>query len=308
MSNGRVVELVPRRDKPTAPATADGLRQVLEALDIEVRFNQRLWQVEHRCSDGVWERFTPRSEARLKERIAEDFDEAPNGPRAKGRLMFTVLCPRPSASSVVRRVRSVVIPCGGEGPTNLGLVLLPASGSRGPWCCRHSLSSVAVACHGAALLLLCESPSVEIAQTQQRTPRASTRGSTPIPSQSSPKRGTLVMSVPAGVAARAAVAAGRAGVAAELPHPVHALAGATRPSVGDGGARARQGLRRRLEAGAARGRRRRQPTPGSTSNERRRGRRAGIGFRRPDRRRDRTGCEHSHPAAQQPPAPNPPST
>ena len=218
------------------------------------------------------------------------------------------LCPRPSASSVVRRVRSVVIPCGGEGPTNLGLVLLPASGSRGPWCCRHSLSSVAVACHGAALLLLCESPSVEIAQTQQRTPRASTRGSTPIPSQSSPKRGTLVMSVPAGVAARAAVAAGRAGVAAELPHPVHALAGATRPSVGDGGARARQGLRRRLEAGAARGRRRRQPTPGSTSNERRRGRRAGIGFRRPDRRRDRTGCEHSHPAAQQPPAPNPPST
>ena len=89
MSNGRVVELVPRRDKSTAPATADGLRQVLEALDIEVRFNQRLWQVEHRCSDGVWERFTPRSEARLKERIAEDFDQAPNGPRAKGRLMFT---------------------------------------------------------------------------------------------------------------------------------------------------------------------------------------------------------------------------
>ena len=42
------------------------------------------------------------------------------------------LCPRPSASSVVRRVRSVVTPCGGEGPANLGLVLLPASGSRGP--------------------------------------------------------------------------------------------------------------------------------------------------------------------------------
>ena len=60
-----------------------------EAERAERRFNQRLWQVEHRCSDGVWERFTPRSEAWLKERIAEDFDEAPNGPRAKGRLMFT---------------------------------------------------------------------------------------------------------------------------------------------------------------------------------------------------------------------------
>ena len=98
-------------------------------------------------------------------------------------------------------------PCGGEGPANLGLVLLPASGSRGPWCCRHSLSSVAVACHDAALLPLCESPSVEIAQRRDRSNAAAytagvdSRIDTDTLAEQ-PDAGYLVMSVPAGVAAR----------------------------------------------------------------------------------------------------------
>ena len=79
--------LIPRQEKPLAPATADGLRQVLTTLDTELRFNVRLSQVEARDAGGVWLRLTVRAEARLRERIAEEFDEQRDDPYAKARRL-----------------------------------------------------------------------------------------------------------------------------------------------------------------------------------------------------------------------------
>ena len=79
--------LIPRQEKPLAPATADGLRQVLTTLDTELRFNVRLSQVEARDAGGVWLPLTVRAEARLRERIAEEFDEQRDDPYAKARRL-----------------------------------------------------------------------------------------------------------------------------------------------------------------------------------------------------------------------------
>ena len=82
-----VLELVPQQDKALAPATAAGLRQVLTAFDMEVCFNVRSCKVEVRNGGGDWQSLTERSEARLRERIADEFDEERAEPHAKRRRL-----------------------------------------------------------------------------------------------------------------------------------------------------------------------------------------------------------------------------
>ena len=79
--------LIPRQEKPLAPATANGLRQALKALDTELRFNLRISQVEAREAGGIWGPLTVRAEASLQERIAEEFDEQRDDPYAKARRL-----------------------------------------------------------------------------------------------------------------------------------------------------------------------------------------------------------------------------
>lgn len=90
MPDAAVLELAPQQDKALAPATAAGLRRVLTASGAEVRFNVRNFKVEVRSGGGGWQLLTERPEARLRERIAEEFDEEREEPHAKRRrLTFT---------------------------------------------------------------------------------------------------------------------------------------------------------------------------------------------------------------------------
>ena len=76
--------------KKLALATAAGLQQALSALGVEVRFNVRTSAVERRCEAEDWQPLTERTAARLREEIAESFDQEPEEPGMKRRrLMFT---------------------------------------------------------------------------------------------------------------------------------------------------------------------------------------------------------------------------
>ena len=87
MSDPGVLRLAPRQDKPVAPATAAGLGQVLAALDTDVRFNVRSFRVELRYEGGDWQPLAERTAARLREEIAEAFDEQGEEPRSKRRRL-----------------------------------------------------------------------------------------------------------------------------------------------------------------------------------------------------------------------------
>ena len=87
MGDEAVLELVPQQDRALAPATAAGLRQVLTAFGAELRFNTRSSRVEARYGGGDWQPLTERPAARLRERIAEEFDEEREEPQAKRRRL-----------------------------------------------------------------------------------------------------------------------------------------------------------------------------------------------------------------------------
>ncbi|MYH28865.1 MAG: hypothetical protein F4018_12410 [Acidobacteria bacterium] len=82
------LQLVTPPAKPLAPATAAGLRQVLNDLGTELRFNARSSKVEV-WQGGDWQPLTERPAARLRERIAEHFDEDREQQQARRPLRFT---------------------------------------------------------------------------------------------------------------------------------------------------------------------------------------------------------------------------
>ncbi len=84
------LQLVPPPAKASAPATAAGLDAVLNSFGTECRFNSRSCKVEVRHGVGDWKPLTERPAARLRERIAEEFDEEREQQQTKPRpLRFT---------------------------------------------------------------------------------------------------------------------------------------------------------------------------------------------------------------------------
>ena len=89
MKSRHRVAVLPREKRELPPAAA-GLERALEELGYALRFNARASQPElRRAGDGAWERLQDRSEAQLRERIAETFDELLDDPhKSKRRLFF----------------------------------------------------------------------------------------------------------------------------------------------------------------------------------------------------------------------------
>ena len=105
MTDAGVLRLAQQQDKPLAPATAAGLRQVLAALDTEMRFNVRSLRVELWSEGGDWQPLTERTAARLREGIAEAFDEKREELRAKRRrLTFSGSGWRQAVNALVQEV------------------------------------------------------------------------------------------------------------------------------------------------------------------------------------------------------------
>ena len=105
MPDPHVVTSTPRQEKPLAPATADGLRQVLTRLGKALRFNLRLSELEFQDRHGIWRPMTVRAEAQLQEQIADAFDEQPDGDGPVGkrrRLTFSASRWRRLVNAVVR--------------------------------------------------------------------------------------------------------------------------------------------------------------------------------------------------------------
>ena len=89
-SSSSALQLVPPPAKASAPATAAGLEEVLNSFGAEFRFNTRSSKVEERHGGGDWKPLAERPAARLRERIAEEFDEEREQQQTKPRpLRFT---------------------------------------------------------------------------------------------------------------------------------------------------------------------------------------------------------------------------
>ena len=89
MSGDSRHQVVLPSDKPQLPLTAAGLEQALAEMGYALRFNARASQPElRRTNNGCWERIQDRSEAQLREHIAETFDELTDDPLKSKRLYF----------------------------------------------------------------------------------------------------------------------------------------------------------------------------------------------------------------------------